>query len=79
MEPFIAVEWLRKSVTSSKVLPSRSDRFCTVCLFASARLPLKRKRKIYQYFVHGTALRRMRKEKKTLPFIGKCLPKFSYK
>ena len=67
MEPFIAVEWLRKSITSSKVLPSRSDRFCTVCLFASARLPLKRKRKIYQYFVHGTALRQMRKEKKNTP------------
>ena len=35
--------------------------------------------KIYQYFVHGTALRQVQKEKKPLPFKGKFLPKFSYK
>ena len=60
MEPFIPVEFLRKKVTPSKVLPfSRfywNDRFCTICLFTRARLPLERKRKIYQYFVHGTAI-----------------------
>ena len=68
MEPFIPVEFLRKNVTPSKVLPFsrfyRSDRFCTICLFTRARLPLERKRKIYQYFVHGTALCREQKEKK---------------
>ena len=84
MDPFIQVEFLRKKVTPSKVLPfSRfylSDRFCTICLFTSARLPLETKRKIYQYFVHGTALRREQKEKKIpLQFNGKFLPKFSYK
>ena len=56
IDPFIPVEFLRKKVTP--------DRFCTICLFTSARLPLERKRKIYQYFVHGTALRREQKEKK---------------
>ena len=37
-------------------------------------LPLKRKRKIYQYFVHGTALRRMRKEKKNTPIYREIFP-----
>ena len=78
MEPFIPVEFLRKKVTRSRFY--RNDRFCTTCLFTSARLPLERKRKIYQYFVHGTALRREKKEKKIpLQFNGKFLPKFSYK
>ena len=80
MEPFIPVECLRKKVIPSKALPfSRKDRFCTICLFTSARLPLEKKRRIYQYFVHGTAFRRVQKEKKPLPFKGKFLPKFSYK
>ena len=84
MDPFIPVECLRKKATPSKVLPFsrfyRNDRFCTICLFTRARLPLETKRKIDQYFVHGTALRREQKEKKIpLQFNGKFLPKFSYK
>ena len=81
MEPFIRVECLRKKATPSKVLPfSRNDRFCTICLFTSARLPLETMRKNYQYFVHGTALCRVQIEKIIpLPFNGKFLPKFSYK
>ena len=65
MKPFIQWNVFVKKVTPSKVLPfSRKDRFCTICLFTSARLPLERKRKIYQYFVHGTALHRVQKEDK---------------
>ena len=59
MEPFIPLECLRKPFPHFY-----RNRFCTICLFTSARLALERKRKIYQYFAQGTALRREQKEKK---------------
>lgn len=80
MEPFMPVECLRKKVIPSKVLPfSRKDRFCTICLFTSARLPLERKRQNLPVFCTWYGSSPGAKRKKTLPFKGKFLPKFSYK
>ena len=59
MKSFIPVESFQ-GITFFPEVPILYNLF-----FTSARLPLERKRKIYQYFVHGTALRRVQNEKTT--------------